>query len=226
MRILESLLSLFALCATGILGAHGKIDVGPVYANIKVLESGQTVEDLDMWGVRGDGTIQVWKALCVKPMVTYIEGDARFFATSLAAGVFLPLSDRLSIFPNAGVGYTYLKSNIDKPLLGLSDLDERFRSVAPSLGIDATFQVTPCIQLSGTYQYSWPRTVTILHSPLFGQILNAKSSSRGPVYAAEVDYFLNDNWSVNLSGGYNLSFTKEKHGFKGKGVRLGIGYRW
>ena len=40
-----------------------------------------------------------------------------------------------------------------------------------------------------------------------------------------IDYQLTEHWSVNASAGFNLMLSKEKHGIRAQGARLGLGYR-
>ena len=36
-----------------------------------------------------------------------------------------------------------------------------------------------------------------------------------------VDYYINNNWSVNVAYSLNISRTKEKDGIRGEGYRIG-----
>ena len=51
-----------------------------------------------------------------------------------------------------------------------------------------------------------------------------KSKPKGSNYGVMIEHDLNDRWSINLGGAYNTSLTKEKHGIRGYGGRLGCAY--
>ena len=61
--------SLTALFLTSFLSAEikGKVDIGPAYLSVDILESGKTEQTLSMGAVKGDATIAVWKGICIKP---------------------------------------------------------------------------------------------------------------------------------------------------------------
>ena len=59
---------------------------------------------------------------------------------------------------------------------------------------------------------------------VLGTIVNDKSHSDGPNYSLGIDYSLSKHWSVMLGFGYNITLSKEKHGIRGKGAKLGLSY--
>src|SRR5688500_18120320 len=66
-----------------------KIDAGPAFVHIDILESGHTVKRMDMWAVRGDASWFCWKGLFVKPTVLYGNGGSArggIFSGSLGIG--------------------------------------------------------------------------------------------------------------------------------------------
>jgi outer membrane scaffolding protein for murein synthesis (MipA/OmpV family) len=99
-------------------------------------------------------------------------------------------------------------------------LTEKFRSISPYLSIEGSYTFTKGWRVVGTIQYSYSRTHTIV-KPL----VDDKSHSEGFSYSAMIEHDLTQQWSVNLGGAYNLSLTKEKHGMRIWGFKLGIA-RW
>ena len=198
---------------------HGKVDVGPTLIDIDILESGKTIETLHMKGVKGDATLLVYEGLCLKPGFIWAHGHGQLAAGTIAVGYYIPITKKLRILPNVGVTWSYLHTRVDFEQLNLFDLKERFRSSSPFIGIEICYSLTEKWMLMGTYQYAWCRTHTKI-SP----IVSDTSHSCGPNYAIGVDYSVNKNWSVTFGVGYNITLSKEKHGLRGKGAKLGIAY--
>jgi long-subunit fatty acid transport protein len=74
-----------------------------------------------------------------------------------------------------------------------------------------------------TYQYAWSRTHTKLTHE-HNKLVSEKSHSCGPNYTLGVEYYVDDHWAINCGIGYNISLSKEKHGLRGKGAKLGVAY--
>ena len=205
----------------------GKVDVGPAYIHVDVLESGKTVGRMDMGGVKSDATVVVWKGLCLKPYILYgYQNKSRhLFSGGGGIGHYTPITDTISITPSIGCLYTEVKTNLTVhpenspfPL----DVRERFRSVTPYLGMDITWCFCPTWRICAQYQYCWSRTHTKLTSDFFTK--NSSSHSWGPSYSLLLEKDLNNKWSVNVGAAYNISLSKEKHGIRGYGVKLAIAY--
>lgn len=197
----------------------GKVDIGPTIMNIDILESGKTIETLHMTGVKGDATVIVYKGFCIKPSFLYGEGHGQLAAGTIAAGCYIPITEKLRILPNVGITWSYLRTRVDFEPLGLSDLKERFRSNSPFLGMEFCYSITEKWTLMGVYQYAWCRTHTKIKP-----IVSDKSHSCGPNYSLGVDYSFNEHWSVTAGIGYNITLSKEKHGIRGKGAKIGLAY--
>lgn len=201
----------------------GKVDIGPAFAHLDILESGKTIKHMDMWGVRGDIAYRLFKCLYLKPTFLYAHGGAAeggIFTGAVGLGVCLPLKENLLITPIVGGNYCHVWTKIDIPAFLLKNLNENFRSWAPYVGLDFYYTFIPTWRLSLGVQYAWSRTKTTIQ-----HIGKSKSKSEGFSYSALLEHDLSDQWSVNLGGAYNLSLTKEKHGLRGAGVKLGIA-RW
>lgn len=136
--------------------------------------------------------------------------------------------------PVVGYAWGYFKTKFDKeylvgvtpelqPILAKLETRETFRSKGPFLGIEASLKFCPRWRIIGYFQYSWSNTKTNLDIENFAKIL-AKSSSKGPSYSAMIEHDLNDCWSINFGAAYNISLSKEKHGLRGYGCKLGIAY--
>lgn len=218
---------LLALALTSSAQAAGKIDFGPVYVNMRVLENGDVRDRLDMYGARGDATLQVFpghcylKGLVVKPSITFADGKGTFFATGIGVGYAVPVMDKVLV--TTAVGYTYcsLNTHVSYPDFGLFHLKQDTSSTAPYLGIDVSYKVLPCLLLSASYQYGWARTRTTIETLGF-----SKGKSSGGTYSAMVDYYFTECWSVNAAWAYNEMLTHELHGTKSNGCRIGLGYTY
>ena len=197
----------------------GKVDIGPILIDIDILESGKTIDKQHMKGVRGDSTIVLWKGIFIKPSYTWATGDGRLSAGGVGIGQYVPLGDKWTLMPSVGISFSLLTSNIDIEPLGLSDLTQKFKSRNPYIAIDFTYLLAEKWTLMVTVQYAWCRTETTIKS-----VFSDKSRSVGPNYSLGIDYSLNKNWSITFAGGYNISLSKEKHGIRAKGIKLGLAY--
>jgi opacity protein-like surface antigen len=218
--ILRLFIILACLSFSSLYGAlHGKIDLGPTLMDIDILESGKTIETLHMKGVKGDLTLLVYQGFCIKPSFIWGRGHGQLAAGTVAIGYYLPLTEKLKILPNVGITWSYLYTRVDFEELNLFDLKERFRSDSPFIGMEICYSLTDKWTLMGVCQYAWSRTYTKI-----GALVSDKSHSCGPNYSLGVDYSLNEHWSVVFGVGYNITLSKEKHGIRGKGAKLGIAY--
>lgn len=203
-------------------GCGGKADIGPAYIHIDVLESGRTVHRMDLAAVKADATIVLWKGLCLKPTLLYGSGHGYILTTGMGLGFIFPIQKNFCITPSAGYNYTYLRTHITvhTPFFVLHNLKEKFRSNSPYIACDVSYTFCPGWRICGNVQYAWSSTHTTIR-PLVSQ----SSHSNGASYSALLEYDLNCEWSVNVGGAYNSSLSKEKHGIRGAGVKLGLA-RW
>lgn len=202
----------------------GKIDAGPTLINIDVLESGKTVETLHMVGAKADATLLLYKGLYIKPGVLWGTRDGKLWSGGFSVGYYIPITKCFRVMPNAGITWSYLHFGLDIEELQLENLKERFRSNTPYIGLEFSFSITENWTLIGMYQYGWSRTQTKIRSHELGTIVNEKSHSCGPNYSLGIEYGFNDQWAINLGVGYNITLSKEKHGLRGKGAKLGVAY--
>lgn len=213
--IIFSYLSPFSLYGA----IHGKVDLGPTLMSIDILKSGKTVETLHMKGVKGDATLLIYQGICIKPSFIWGQGHGQLAGGTIAAGYYLPINKKLRILPNVGITYSYLKTRVDFEHLNLFDLRERFRSESPFIGMEVCYSFTDRWTLMFIYQYAWSHTHTKI-----GSLVSEKSQTSGPNYSLGIDYSLNQHWSIVFGVGYNITLSKEKHGIRGKGAKLGIAY--
>jgi hypothetical protein len=197
----------------------GKVDAGPTFIHVDVLEFNKTVKKLDMGGVKADASIQLWKGIYLKPCVIYGNGQGEIISSGLGIGHYTPIIDKLYLTPIVGASYTQLQTTINLDMLGLRHLKERFRSLSPYLALEISYCFCPGFRICAQYQYAWSRThTTIKH------LTHSKSHSRGSNYSAMIEYDLNQKWSVNFGGAYNESLTREKHGLRAYGFKTGLAY--
>lgn len=200
---------------------YGKIDVGPAYVHVDILENQKTVKNMDMVAFKGDATILIYKGICLKPTVLYGSANGSVFSSGAGIGHCFPLfNQRLTLTPSIGCNFTHLRTTFSLHQLGLKNLKETFRSTSPYASLEATISLGDSWRICGLYQYAWSRTHTTIKN-----LTRDKSHSRGPNYGLLIEYDFAKNWSVNVGGAYNLTLTKEKHGLRGAGVKLGL-VRW
>jgi hypothetical protein len=198
---------------------HGRLEIAPAIINLDILESGRTVETLHMYGVRGDAILAVYKGISLKGGFTLGRREGKLNSGFIGIGQYLPLYEGLSILPSVGVAFSELYTRIDFEELGLFHLKEKFRSTTPYLSLELAYDITKCLSVTLLYQYGWAHTHTTI-KPLFSN----KSHSCGPNYGISLDYKIKDHWYVSLGAGYNITLSKEKHGLRAKGAKLGIAY--
>lgn len=221
-KILGALLILLCGYQTVEAKCCGKVDIGPAYIELDILQSGKTIETRRVWVVRGDSTILVWGGYFLKP--GFMWGDnhtTKFTAGSIGAGHCFPIGDRLVLMPSVGVAFTYLKVEVDLDLgpFVIEDITEKFHSTSPYIAMEFTYKLNDCWTLMGMYQYAWSKTHTTI-----GDFEEQKSHSCGPNYSLGIDYSINKCWSVTFGVGYNITLSHEKHGLRGKGAKLGLAY--
>jgi opacity protein-like surface antigen len=222
-RCLVILVSLTSVSLYG--GIKGKVDLGATLINVDVLKSGKTEDTLHMRGVKGDATLMLYEGLCVKPGFLFGWGQGRLATGTIAVGYYLPLTDKFKILPNVGITYSYLHARVDMEVgpFTFHDASERFRSSSPFIAMEFCYSITPKWMIMATYQYAWSHTHTKLTHE-HNKLVSEKSHSCGPNYTLGVEYYLDDHWAFNFGVGYNISLSKEKHGLRGKGAKLGVAY--
>lgn len=225
--------SIAAFCpSTSPAEVNGKIDVGPAYVHIDVLQSGHTLHSMDMGAIRADMYYRFGKCFVIKPNILYAHGSKKDMAINggFALGALYPATDRLTVTGLAGVTWGYLTSDYedDFPVPDFPDvlvslkINEKFRSTSPYLGIELSYKICEGLRLTGQYQYVWATTDTKIKT--IARTLNDKSHSDGPNYGLMLEYDLNECWSVNIGGAYNISLSREKHGIRAGGVKLGVAW--
>lgn len=228
MKIVNLFLTLLiTLCSSQLMAQRwgdlkGKVDLSPAWVRIDILESNKTVKRIDLWAVNSTGNFcfRDFCGLAFKPTIMYGHSHhGELLTGSLGIGFACPIREGWNITPSVGYTMTYLSTKIDLPQFALTDIRETFRSGAPFIALEATFTFRPGWRISGLVQYSWSRT----HTKLKG-LLTDRSRSRGPNYGIQLEYDLNDCFSVLIGAGYNLSLSKEKHGLRGTGVKAGLAY--
>lgn len=218
-------LCLLAAFATQLHGydCRGKAEIAPAYAHIDVLESGKTVHQINLAAVKADASIMLWQGLCLKPNLLYGTGNATLVTTGLGLGYIFPVQDNLCITPSVGVNYTFVKTQITykNTFFGEIILKEKFQSVSPYIGIEAAYTFCPSWRICAFIQYAWSSTWTHIK----GMDPSSRGHSDGANYGLMIEHDLNNQWSINVGGAYNESLSKEKHGLRGAGVKLGLA-RW
>lgn len=210
---------LIGICGSMHAECKWRVDVGPAYANIDMLESGHTTRKLDLYAFKGDLSYRFYEGFCIKPSLLIANGKANLNSGSLGFGFCIPLSARLTLTPCVGFSITHFKSRINLPDFGLFDLREKFLSKGVYGSLDLTWTFADNWRLYAIYQYTWSYAKTTIRP-----LAKSKDHTEGPAYSLAIERDLNQNFSINLGATYNLSLSKEKHGLRGKGVKLGLVY--
>lgn len=224
-------IAFFTLSSNSIMAqCWAKIEAGPTYLHLDVLESGHTIKEINMGAVKADASFMVWKGITLKPSFLYgRQGHSEIASGGCGIGQYIPLGDKCSITPSIGCNFTQFKTNIHlpiPPMPGKLKLEERFRSVSPYVSLDASYCFAKGWRILGIYQYVWSQSWTKIKGleQIGLEDMTTKSHPKGSNYALVLERDLNDHWSVSLGAAYNLSLTKEKHGLRAAGVRLGLAY--
>lgn len=216
---LTAIFSALFLSTTLLADSKAKIDAGPAFVHLDILESGKTIDRMDMPAIRADASYMFENGIALKPTVLYGSNKGSLFTIGASIGQYIPLNDEWSFLPNVGIAYGYVRTSVDFPVFGLHGLKERFRSISPFLGLDAYYAINPTFRVCGSFQYSWSRTHTEIQ-----HLGKSKSHCQGPNYSLLVEKDINPSWSINIGMGYNISLTKEKHGLRGTGIKLGLAH--
>ncbi len=232
-KILYSLISLILPLSAFADQCGGKVDAGPVYVHLDVLESGHTVKKLDMFGFKVNGTVMLKEGygFCIKPDILYASGHGELIAGALGLGHVTPINDSFCLTPTVGLSLTNLRTSLNLELIpGLPKFHfrERFRSLAPYIALEGTYTIVKGLRVCASIQYSWSRTHTKIEKlDDVTQIKGSgkvKGNSKGPSYAMMIEKDLNEKWSLHLGAAYNEGLTHEKHGLRGYGIKLGLAH--
>ncbi|MFA6914986.1 MAG: hypothetical protein WC222_01190 [Parachlamydiales bacterium] len=199
-----------------------KVDIAPAYVHMDILENGNTVHRLDMTAARLDSSFIFCGGWTIKPMFMIARGDKGHFDTVGAGfGYTLPLSESIVITPLVGLSYSYLSTRYDLHLpIGSFFTKRTYRTYSPYVGLDAVYSFGGGWRIGGSLQYAWANSRTSVGN--FAH--NEKSEAQGFVSALTIEKDITENLSVNIGAGYNNSMTKEKHGLRGYGAKVGIAY--
>lgn len=206
----------------------GRADIGPAYIHVDILESGQTVKSMDLLGVKADACFilmekQGW---CLKPSLLYGNAGKKrgeVASAGIGFGHCTPCGYGVTLTPSFGISYGYVQTKIHipqmGPVMGKEHFTEVFRSISPYLGLDVSFRFWDKWRLCGMFQYAWSKTDTHIKG-----LLDDKSSSKGFNYALLLEYDITQCWTLQLGGAYNISLSKEKHGIRAAGGKVGVAF--
>lgn len=218
-QVLAVLFVIASLLCPQLLTATGKIDVGATHVHVDLINNGSRVRSIAMQGVATNATVSIYKALVAKPSAILTEGEGNYFQTGSNIGLYIPVGECFSITPSAGGSYSWLRVHADIPLLSLYGLNQRFLTRAVNMAVDGSWQPNPRILLSASLQYAWARSHTTIPN-----IVSYKAESKGFNYILMFDYYLTECLTVNVTGAWQNSRDKERHGSQARGLRVGLGY--
>lgn len=221
MPIVLLMLALFCV-STNRLAAEicGKVDLGAAYVHLDILESGRTIDTKNMAAFKGDATILFYQGWCLKPTLLISCNPTDLVSGGCGIGHYTPLTDTISVTPSIGCNFTYLRTTIDVMIPVIEQemrFKERFQSASPYVGLDVSWCFTPQWRVCATVQYAWSKTrTTIKH------LLTDKSHTQGPSYAILLERDICSWLSVNVGAAYNISLSKERHGLRASGAKVGL----
>jgi hypothetical protein len=195
----------------------GRVDLGPAYASIDMLESGHTVRTLNLYGGKIDATLPLYKSLCIKPSYLFANGKANLNSWSLGVAVCIPFLSKFYFTPSLGYTETHFKSRLNLRGYGLFHLREKFKSEGLYLGADLCWCITDTWRTYFQYNFAWSYVKTTIRP-----VSKTRDHTQGPSYALALEKDLASWCSICIAGGYNISLSKEKHGLRGKGAKLGL----
>jgi hypothetical protein len=210
----------------------GKIDIGAAFIHVDLLKSGVTRHRMDLGGIKAEFNYRFWKCLILKP--SFLYGQARrkdrVVNGGVGLGFYIPVAKGLTVTPSFGCIWGNLRTNykaevevevpgVPTPVSVSVPVKEKFYSSSPYLALELSYTFIPTWRVVFTYQYSWSHTRTTI-KPL----LKEKSHSQGSNYSAMLEHDFNQHWSINAAAAYNVSLTKEKHGLRAYGCKVGVAY--
>lgn len=206
---------------------RGRVDAGAVFVSIDMLESGHTVRTLELWGGKADATILIWKGLCLKPSFLVATGKANLNTAALGLGFCIPMMNCLVLTPSIGVNETHYNSNLDFPDFYQFNVREKFQSQGVYGSIELSYKFWEKWRLIGQYQYAFSR----VHTKLSLQVpfaekpyISSHDNCSGPSFGVQLERDMTDSLTITIGAGYNSSLSREKHGLRGKGLKLALGY--
>lgn len=209
----------------------GKLDLSVVGVHVDFLESNKTIHSMDVPGCKFDVAYRIWSGLMIRPTFLYGHGKGKdeLIQGGVGLGFCFPIyNEQLYITPlvgfTAGRVQTVVKIPFALPAPVELSITEKFRSYSPYLALEGSYHFTSRFRIVANVQYTWSWTKTTF-TPFISQVFEpVHSRSEGFTYAGLIEYDLNDHWSINAGAAYNLSLTKEKHGLRLWGGKVGLAY--
>jgi hypothetical protein len=195
-----------------------------------------------------------YNGLTFKPDLVFLKGGDEYASVGFGTGYFIPLSmisdnlSKFSICPHVGVGIGRLKaentsySNPYTPdglgptsvSAGIASGERTDYFTSAYMGMDLGVSITEKLFLSLFASYKLTETrskvfaqKTVNDSTAYVYTVSDTrdhAASHGWSWAAQADYYFNDNWSLGLAYGYEGSKMKEKYSSKLNGYRISAGY--
>jgi len=164
----------------------GKVDVGPAYVHIDLLQNGVTNEKMDIPAVRADLSYAIWRGLVIKPNFTYGYNNEELIMAGCGLGQIIPIYDCFKLTPVTGFNYSYLDTKTNIPF---NNTKRSFQSYGVYIGLEGTYSLTKSLRLYGTYQYVWTRNITSYKFPApFGSAsVRLKEHSSGSAFSAMIE---------------------------------------
>lgn len=189
-----------------------------------------------------------YNGITFKPDFVYLKGSDEYASIGLGLGYFIPMSmvseslKRLSISPHVGGSLGLRRADFANAPFGTANNTGTLagkttdRTSSVFVGMDLGFALTEKLYLSLVGNYKFVDLRTKAHDNVYSILtgvgaggsanvpsLHTNVSSKGWSCGVVLDYYFNDNWSVNVAYGYEYA-EKDKNSSKIEGYRIGAAY--
>ena len=209
-------------------GLKGKVDIGPAYVHLETIVDNRTFSKTDLGAIKFDGNVyndQGWGSkLSVLQSVWDMDSTGEDATTiQLAVGRYIPVTSCLTLFPEVGIGWSSITTDLE--LATMIPLKRVSKSPGYFIGFEGCYSITKCFRFCGQFLWGWTKIKSEFKTKESNQLVNTvHSTGSGPVLSALLEYDLNNRWSVNIGGAYNLSWDDDNNGLRAWGGKAGIAY--
>lgn len=206
----------------------GKADLGLAYVHLETIVQNRTFSKTDLLALRFDGNLytdQGWATkLSVLQSVLDMDSTGEDATTAqIAVGRYLPVTSNFILFPQIGLSWSNITTDLEIPTS--FPVYRESRATGYFLGCEGCYSFTKCMRLCGQFVWGW----TDIDSKFIEKQSNITfdridSTGSGPILSAMFEYDLNNKWSLNIAGAYNLSWDDDNNGLRAWGGKAGIAY--
>lgn len=214
----------------------GKVDLGSAFIHLDTIVGNKTVSKSDLGAIKFDASLYTESGLGVRTSVLQSVWDIDnvgedVTSVQLALGQCFPITSSLTLFPQVGVSWSSISTDILIPIIqnemvvAALPAERTSKSAGYFIGCEACYKVTQCLRFCGQILWGWTDIDSTFEDKKSKKQLDMiKSCGNGPILSSIIEYDLNDSWSVNVGGAYNLSWDDDNNGLRAWGGKVGIAY--